>query len=639
VKNSIRVHTYHYERDDVFAEHLEMLKKYQPALSEIALFVEPSHHGYWPLEGQREWAALLSKRVAAYREAGFPSVGLNVLDTVGHFDEAWDVWEAPPMQTMIGRSGHVSTSCLCPNTEAYRQYIRERYRILAAIDIDFIWIDDDLRLDNHGKAGPCYCSTCIEKFNRSTGRSETFESLSKVDRNDDSALAREWTSFWENCMTEVCQIVHDAIRSVQPDIPIGQMTGPESASVPAWQEALDATKGRPGGGFYYDVSPCDVLFASLRAESQVVMYRKEIVERQYEYESFPYPDYGKSCTMARLESAFALMSDCQGIAYNMLNTAEVSRAACWRTLDMIAAQYAQFSAVVDSAEGTHNRGVFCSDTLGFGRRLLELGLPVSPDRRYASARIITGNDIHSYDDEQLEKLLCGSVLLDATALQDVIDRGFGSYCGVVPGKTYDNGVYEIFTDHPLNGSYRQYRRNPYVNYMEWQIPVPVLEAQTEGVEVLSELITLVGEKLGPCMTLYRNHKGGNVAVMSFIFSDHCRRMQFYGKKVQLLNLFNEIASQGLPVSIDSLHKLVPVYREDQNGHWILMIANMTFDACESFTVRIKGKQAMRIESDGNYNEVGTEKGDGTEIFVDGLAPWDYVFFTGQGGRHHVAYGN
>ena len=251
---------------------------------------------------------------------------------------------------------------------------------------------------------------------------------------------------------------------------------------------------------------------------------------------------------------------------------------------------------------------------------------------------MTGHDIKAYDDEQLEKLLCGAVLLDATALQDVIQRGFGSYCGVTTGACYDNGVYEVFTDHPLNGSYQNYRRNPYVNYMEWQIPVPVLESQAEGVQVLSELHTLLGKKLGPCMTLYRNPKGGRVAVMSFVFSDHCRRMQFYGKKVQMLNLFNEMASSGLPVLMDSLHKLVPVYREDENGHWILMIANMTFDACDPFSFRIKGTQAMRITADGTYEPVGTEREDGTEIAINELAPWDFVFFTGQGGCHHTNAG-
>lgn len=116
MKNAIRVPYYHYFDDVQFHDHLSMLKRYQPALSEITLFVDYSMHGYWPIKEQRELAVLLSKRMKAYRENGFSSVGLDALNTIGHFDEAWDVLPVPPMQTMVGKNGYVSKICLCPNT-------------------------------------------------------------------------------------------------------------------------------------------------------------------------------------------------------------------------------------------------------------------------------------------------------------------------------------------------------------------------------------------------------------------------------------------------------------------------------------------------------------------------------------------
>lgn len=629
MKNAIRVMPAQYVSDEAFEKHLRIISDYSSVISEVALFTDYSHHGYWPLDEQKNLCEIINRRAAAYRKAGFVSVGLDVLNTVGHFDESWDVLAKPPMQTMVAKNGYITKSCLCPNTEEYREYIVERYRSFAATDVDFIWIDDDFRIDNHGHAGPCYCEGCINKFNRMYGRSVTREELGAAENSENSALSAEWTAFWRKCFTEVGKLISDAIKNVSKQMKIGMMTSPESASVMEWQFALDAVKGRPAGGLYYDTSPCDALFAMLRAEMQNVCYRNEITDRQYEFEAFPYPDYGKSRTIARLESALALMTGSNGIAYNLLNTVEVERTACRNTLDMIAEQYDFFSKISALAENTYNRGIYCTDTLNLGRQLLELGLPITADPRYASAVIITGHDVSRYDDSELEKLLSGAVLLDSTALSDVVSRGFGTLCGVLPGQTYDNGVYEIFTDDPVNCEYGGYQRNPYVNYMEWVIPTPVLEMQDDTVRVLSELYTIRGKRLGSCMTLYRNRFGGSVCVMSLIFADHCRRIQYYGKKVQLFSVFNEMIKSGLPFHINSLHKLSPIYRENSEGNWILMLANMSFDKCEKFTLNVNGRSVSRIMPDGSLSLTGEECGKETEITIEELVPWDIAVLCGK----------
>ena len=182
MKTSLRIPYFCYYQDDVFEKPLEFLKPYVGVVDEIAMFVEYSHRGYWPLDGQRSLAKVLKNRVEAYHEAGIKSVGLNILDTIGHLDEAWDLMEKPPMQTMVGPTGQVSLSCLCPNTEELRSYTAERYAILLQAKPDFVWIDDDFRVTNHGPAGPCYCPGCIAKYNAKYQRKETFESLTTAVR-------------------------------------------------------------------------------------------------------------------------------------------------------------------------------------------------------------------------------------------------------------------------------------------------------------------------------------------------------------------------------------------------------------------------------------------------------------------------
>lgn len=96
-----------YFTDKAFAENLEFVKKNVGIIDEITLFAEYSHHGYWPLEWQKESAKVLKERMEKYRAAGVKSVGVNVLSTIGHLDESIDVLAKPPMQTMVGDDGSV----------------------------------------------------------------------------------------------------------------------------------------------------------------------------------------------------------------------------------------------------------------------------------------------------------------------------------------------------------------------------------------------------------------------------------------------------------------------------------------------------------------------------------------------------
>ena len=148
MKTSLRVPYCRYFEDDEFEKHLAAVKNQRYVSSEIALFTEYSHRGYWPLENVRELSEVLKKRVAAYRDAGFTSVGLNVLDTLGHMDDGWGTMEDPPMQTLVGIDGRGFTTCLCPTSDEFREYIAERFRILASTCVDFIWVDDDFKLKN-----------------------------------------------------------------------------------------------------------------------------------------------------------------------------------------------------------------------------------------------------------------------------------------------------------------------------------------------------------------------------------------------------------------------------------------------------------------------------------------------------------
>jgi hypothetical protein len=251
---------------------------------------------------------------------------------------------------------------------------------------------------------------------------------------------------------------------------------------------------------------------------------------------------------------------------------------------------------------------------------MELGIPVTGDPKGACVTMLTGDTARQYSDDELMELLKGNLFLDNKALDHLTQRGLGAYCGVKSGSYYDNGVLEVFTDHPVNGEYAGFVRNGWMNFGGRRIPVSALELLDDQVQVLADLKTLHMDNLGPCMTLYRNALGGNVAVSTYMFSHY---WQFTAKQQQFKNLFDAMVQGGAPVRVNTATKVVPVLRQNDQGQTVLMIANMTFDFVEPFTVDVKAEGLGQVlEFGDNYSYPCEKVGDRYRLHLRGLKPWE-----------------
>ncbi len=113
---SWRVGLMQWETEDAFERVLALLRETRDVVDEVALFKTITHHLYIPLEEYASRMKLVTRRLAALRGTGIPSVGINVLCTIGHINEAWSYMPPLPFQPMVGHDGSVSTGCACPNT-------------------------------------------------------------------------------------------------------------------------------------------------------------------------------------------------------------------------------------------------------------------------------------------------------------------------------------------------------------------------------------------------------------------------------------------------------------------------------------------------------------------------------------------
>ena len=622
MKRVLRIGHHRYRTDEAFAEHIAFIKNNIDSFDEVALFTEESHYGYWDPEKTRQNAARLKERLPKYREAGVPSVGLNVLSTIGHLEEGYDVFPKTEMQHIVSIRGEESRACLCPTGQRFLDYVYERYATYAATGCDFIWIDDDLRPDNHGVVYDgefCFCPNCITRFNQEEGEAWTFDTITAVWKTD-ADLRTRYEAFQYRVLERLYQTIEKAIHDTDPNIEIGMMQNARNIRKKLML-AGGATKARPGGegvGYYNDSIPIEVLTKSFGIQRNTSQYTPNLVDIQHEFETFMFQNLEKSAKMSELETSAVLMSGCNGVLYNASPYYERQDLA-----DMMKASKYKWRTLTDVLENTKNAGVFCLHH-GAAMCIWELGIPVTATLDSACAAFLIGEDWNRLSDEQAKAVLAKNVYTDGRGVEILTERGFGEYCGATVAAVYDNGMAERFTDHPLNGHYNGYFRNVYVSYGG-----PLLSyefAPGDNAEVVSNLETITYHPQNCSMYTFVNKDGGRFCADGYMIP---QRMKTTAKRAQVTAVFEWLSGGKLPVVIDAERKIMPLVKVSADGNMTAMIVNAHFDPSGDFNAVLRtDKTVRRIAQDGTLQPIKQTNVDGgVAVAIDSLGTWDYILLT------------
>jgi hypothetical protein len=483
-----------YESDKTFAGLCTFLKKHRDVVDEIAMFESNTHSVYIPPPVLQQRAELIRDRIFALKEAGIRSVGINVLATIGHINEAWDSLPALPFQPMIGHDGSASISCACPNTPEFREYMRNKYSLYAGINPDFIWVDDDIRMHHHGVAFGCFCPTCLKIFseekNKSYARQELLDALNAPGQGGlREACVEQNVRTTESLLKDI----EEAVHGVDPGIDLGLMTVGAAwttysgQALDRWFNALKAVKTRPGGGFYTDERPVEMYHKAIEVGRQLEGLPGSVVERQYELENFPYMTLDKARVTVINECSLALGVGLNGIAFNALGSiGDPHLTERESLLQEISKSRPFWETMLEYADGLPTRGLWpawnrhmtsrqqvkeglswleqdCSYHITLPNELGRIGLPLSVDRP-GCAVILAGRVAETMDDAELKQVLSGPVLMDDATLTVLTDRGMDELAGVRVLRPYDNGVVERFTGDPINGPHSQTMRDVRIEF-------------------------------------------------------------------------------------------------------------------------------------------------------------------------------
>ena len=224
--------------------------------------------GYLPEDWHQDKIARMGKAMDQLKGIGISS-SLQFQMTIGHGDKfgngnehlftemTWTGW--------TGSTGAVSRFCSCPRHPDFIAHIRKVAGMYASLNPGYIWVDDDLRYDNHKPATleshiGCWCEDCVAEFNRQTSGKWTRNTLAAA-LDKDQALNDRWHEYCVDALCNVAGVISEEVHRVSPETRMGFQGKKEDFVVDHVSEILAVMSEktgnpvgyRPGTGSRFDM--------------------------------------------------------------------------------------------------------------------------------------------------------------------------------------------------------------------------------------------------------------------------------------------------------------------------------------------------------------------------------------------------
>ena len=652
---SFRVGTNLWIDDHEFNPFVQKMAELPGLTNTFALFTSMTH-GPIHLSTIEHRMEIAAGRMKQLRDLGYQA-GINVLATIGHHEEALGSTIGPEYGYTTDIYGNISRGSFCPHSPELHEYIRAQYRLVLAANPDFIWVDDDVRLMGHIPIrAVCFCDTCLDVFSKSGGTRYSRQDLAKA--FDSGAIGEKlkirklWLRHNRGSMAKILGIVEEVVHSANPSLPLGFMTGErfyEGYDFADWATVLAGKSRakvywRPGGGFYTDQSPGDLMKKSHEVGRQAATLPVWVENIQSEIENFPYQLHRKSAHITITEAAAHMAAGCTGAAFNVLpaSASEIGEFMPILTgvrktrpfFDLLAKTLGRTApigawagwnldamATANIAKGTWVDGGYGDFAAPFPAELYEIGIPAAYDRDAAEVTLLKGDTICSFEESEITGILSGGVYLDGRCLTHLCNMGLSHLVGFKPGGTHDKDCIELFLPHKLNGDIEG--RNRDVRQSFWQETAFELVPAEEGAEALSGIVdyenTVVASQT---MGIFENSLGGRICISGYAPWSF---LQSESKSRQIKMVFRWLTRDAITAYVASYHKISIWVRNTPDGGTAIVLLNGSFDPAKAAVIAVHdgGTNATLIDTNLVQKAVRAEVGNSgyTLYSLPTLEPW------------------
>ncbi len=641
-----------------FVELLSLFNKYRGVTDEITFFTADTHAPL-PVDVTAKRASLLAVRMAKVREMGY-STGINVLTTIGHHNENLENSLAGEYTHMTDIDGNACLGSYCPNDPNFREYVRRIYESISSAGPDYIWIDDDVRLAGHMPITcGCFCDTCLSIFEKETGKRHTRESLKNAfndgELGDKLAVRKAWLEHNRNTISRLFKLIEATVHEIKPGLPLGFMTGDrffEGYDFSRWAEDLAGSDNaevmwRPGGGFYGDWCPGELIGKSHGIGRQVSMLPEGVFRIESEIESFPYQRLMKSSHMTALEAASYIAAGCTGMAFNVLPLHDEPLTEYKPLIAKLHAMRPFYDLMAKTLGRHHPQGVYTGwnkDTFAVGNisqgdwltgevgsivsshasQVFDIGVPAAYSQADSSVTLLSGDSILAMSEDELLKVFSSGVYMDANALARLHEMGHGELAGFSMDAFHNEDCIEVLTEHHINSGFAGRRRDCRQSFLFWHVPAAALAPIDSDGQLLARLVDYGDRNVAECcMGLYENKLGGRVCVAGYY---PWTFLQNLSKASQIKSIMRWLSKESLPCYVESFQKVNMWCRELEFGKLSLVLLNASLDNAEDVVLMLRTKKTELSAYDMNCEEItihaSGRDGSYNKFILPSVRPWE-----------------
>ncbi len=561
------------------------------------------------------------------------SCGILVQASIGH----GYVMPTPiPFQPVIGMEDGLEKYVSCPYDPNFRSYIKDAMRTLASEHPSAIMVDDDFRLFARRSHHGCACPLHMAEVNRRAGTDLTREELvQKMEEptEEGKRLVKIFYDTQVDSLIGAAKAMREGIDSVDPSIPGSFCACGDTCEGASEIARILAGEGNPivlrvNNGRYCSPGPRGVVASVARAAVQIQALSDKVDVFLAETDTCPQNRYSTSAASLHTHFTLTLLEGARGCKHWITRTVEYepkSGEAYRRKLSKNAAFYRELADVVKDTKwdgfciplpdhpveptAPLSSHVNIWDS-AWAKCVFEvMGLPFFfSDFRCASGPILLDENRDSlFADNEIEKMLRGTVFMDSNVAKNLILRGFGHLLGV---------DVEEFSDGERKPTGERIHCTGTVckNQMKPKKLIP-----SGAVDVHSTFYCLPDGKnrqfLTPGVTSFQNELGGTAVVFAGTpranynfteaFSFLCE-----ARKHQLIDLMEKFSDSAIYFSGDEEVYLKVGHKGD---HVICALVNLGTDIIEEIplTTRFSFTKIKKLMADGSYQEVEFTVKDGS----------------------------
>jgi len=635
-----------YETRSRREKFISVMKQSGKAVDSVALFIG-NVHDFLPYEELLPRLPAINEAMMEIKRELKTLTGINLLSTIGHLEEA-DCYPPSKMPAMINYDGKSCRYIPCPSSSQFLNDTAKKYREIAKLNPDFIWIDDDLRMHNHRPAAlGCFCHNCLEKFAEFSGARYTREQLVSIlsdDTGEAENLRRKWFLWCNKILSKIIMIVERQVHQVNPKIIVslmfaGGMTYDYSNFLNILRKKTKNTFLRPGGGFYIDSYPFALINKAIEYSKQISVARvKQNDKILAEIENFPYNAPLKSLRIFSTEITASIAAGCNGATVNISHMVPDVFPEYRKFLETIGEKHRFWHVLSCEVQDLPVSGAYlgCDSNhyaikrymifwrpqfCGSPVNLTLCGIPVTGDRSSSLFSVLSYNTVDGMTGEQLKEILSQPALIDATAVRYIQKKGLAHLVGVKIEEEVKTHCVEQYLEQKINdgfaGKFRDSRpgffeKSSYVFRCLGKKAVPICQLRADYKN---------GKILGYSAVAFENEYGAKIVCFGYdpweyIFSED--------KIKQMQNAVSWLTDDKFPLMILFPPRLVPFLRYGKRGKTILVMINASFDDIKEirFSTRVDFSKSEILDECGKWAPCRITQEAKIMVLKRKISPWE-----------------